>query len=101
MTPMVVVAETRPFCAERGPVREASVRALITAVVELSTWMVEEAPIYRVVPVAFVNASCGKVLTEEVVAVKKKARTSPNTSSLESEVVPVAPITTWFVVVEV
>ena len=46
------------------------------------------------VPVPFVNASCRKVLVEVVVAVKKFARTSPNTSSLESEVVAVAPIKT-------
>src|SRR3989338_242488 len=52
------------------------------------------------VPVAFVKANCGNTLTDVVVEVKKSARTSPETSSFESDVVAVAPINTWLVVVE-
>ena len=65
----------------------------------LRFWIVEEAERTIEVPVALVNVSCGKVLAVVVVAVKKFARTSPRTSSFDSDEVAVPPINTWFVVV--
>ena len=62
--------------------------------------IVDEAVTTIEVPVPFVNASCGKVFVDVVVAVKKVARTSPAISSLASDVVAVAPINTWLVLVE-
>ena len=43
--------------------------------------MVEEAEVKIEVPVALVKESCGKVLIDVVVAVKKLATTCPNTES--------------------
>ena len=77
--------------AETVPVKAPTDAVVMVPSVARSTCIVDEPETTSDVPVAFTKESCGKVLTEEVVAVKNCARMSPWTSGFDKEVVALAP----------